>query len=116
MAKRPRTPGASDVESECNRLIESAAEGGRVCLNVYEQWEDWITIEGDSKSLAFLGELLLAFAKGKGSGTIVLDSPEAGIFHPATRGKDGTWYACSKGINIYRKARGAKPMPRRTQS
>jgi hypothetical protein len=108
---KQRTPTVdAAVTSECLRVIESAAESGRVCLNVYEDAQDWIVIEGDRKSLAFLGELLTTFAKGRGSGCLCLDSPETGIFHPSTRGNDGTLYAPSQGIIIGRKARGAKPM------
>jgi hypothetical protein len=114
MARRARSPEGPDVDSECTRIIESAAAAGRVCLYVYEENQDWISIEGDRESLAFLGELLSAFARGKGPRALMLDSPETGIFHPATRGKDGTLYAASHGICIYRKVRRSKPMPRCT--
>lgn len=114
MAKPPRKPGTTDIIAECNCLIEAAAAGGRVCLDVYEDSQDWFVIAGDRKSLAFLGELLTTFAKGQGKGSLSLDSPETGIFHPPSRSKGGTLYACSHGLIIHRKARGAKPMPRIT--
>jgi hypothetical protein len=114
LAKRAKAPDFPNVQAECSRIIASAAASGRVCLDVYEEWDEWIAIRGDSKSLAFLGELLLAFARGKGPDTICLDSPEAGIFHPAARGKDGVLYAPSHGLNIYRTGKRARPMPRRT--
>jgi hypothetical protein len=50
-----------------------AAAHDQVNLNLTIQDEDWILIEGDRKSLAFVGELLLAYSEADGPAMLTLD-------------------------------------------
>jgi hypothetical protein len=97
MAKRKKDSGISAAKLECDRLVEEAEESGKVRLNLFVQDEDWIAIEGDQASLAFLGQLLLTFAKEEGPGCLVFDNPGLPIFQKT-----------SAGIYIYRKATAAE--------
>ena len=96
MAKRQKASGVSEAQTECNRLIETALASRRVRLRLSIENQDWVAIEGDRESLAFLGELLSSFAKDEGPGCLILDSPEMDVFHTG-----------SLGIYIYRKAEDA---------
>ena len=95
MAKRQKASGVSEAQTECNRIIETALASKRVRLRLSTENQDWVAIEGDRESLAFLGELLSSFAKDKGSGCLILD-PEMDVFQRH-----------SLGIEIYRKAEDA---------
>jgi hypothetical protein len=103
MAKRQQASFKREARAECERIIQSATEAGRVRLNVFVQDQDWIAIEGDRESLAFLAGLLSNIAKADGPEFVVLDSPETAVFQ-----KD------SLGIIIYRK-KDAKPKRRQTK-
>lgn len=77
--KRVRKKDAAD------RLIEKAA-ADQVRLKLSVQDEDWVAIEGDRASLAFLGELLLEFSKQRRRDYLILDSPELGVFQEGSLG------------------------------
>ena len=66
-------------------LVELAIKENAVKLKVFFQDEDWVAIEGDSKSLEFLGRLLLAFSKEEAP-ALTFDAPELRLFE---KGSDG---------------------------
>jgi hypothetical protein len=90
MTKRKRA--TSTPPSEFDRLLDMAEERGNVRLKLSIETEDWVAIEGDEASLAFLGEVLLSLAR-QGPNSVVLDSPETHVFEKG-----------SLGIYIYRRA------------
>jgi len=97
MAKRKKAPDVPLAQSDCEGLVLKALATGKVRLNLFVQDEDWLAIEGDRESLAFLGELLQGFSKDTGPACLILDSPEAAVFQSG-----------SLGIYVYRKA---EPQP-----
>ena len=104
MAKHKKATESRAVQFDCDALVSKAIAGGVVRLNLAIQDQDWLAIEGDRNSLAFLGELLQSFAKGEGPGCLILDSPETAVF------KSG-----SLGIYIYRTAE-ERPKARRRRT
>lgn len=104
MARRHEKSDVLRAQLDCEGLIRKAVAAKNVRLKLFVQDEDWLAIEGDRKSLAFLGKLLQSFAKDEGPGCLILDSPETAVFQSG-----------SLGIYVYRQTQPGEPERRRTK-